>query len=250
MLEMKNNSELAADCFLLAGKIMMECGAETYRVEDTMLRMARSQNIEDAQSYATPTGIIFSLGRQDTTRITAISSRTTDLHKIALVNNVSRKLTSHIITLEEAYDELNKIQNKNYFLPVWIQVLAASFASAGLLILFFGQWWNAPVAFVAGGLGHYVVIVTQNITKVKFFSEFVATIAVGVTAVTAVKWGLGDDIDKIIIGSIMPLVPGLPMTNAVRDLMAGHFTAGIAKAIEALLTAFAIGAGIAAVLAF
>ena len=100
MLETKNNSDFAADCFLLAGKIMMECGAETYRVEDTMLRMARSQNIEDAQSYATPTGIIFSLGKQDTTRITSISSRTTDLHKIALVNNISRKLTSHIISLE------------------------------------------------------------------------------------------------------------------------------------------------------
>lgn len=250
MLNTKNNNELAVDCFLLAGRIMMECGAETYRVEDTMLRMARSQNIEDAQSYATPTGIIFSLGRQDTTRISSISSRTTDLHKITLVNNVSRKLTSHIITLEEAYDELKKIQNKNYFLPVWIQVLAASFASAGLLILFFGQWTNAPIAFVAGGLGHYIVIVTQNITKVKFFSEFVATIAVGLTAVTGVHFGFGDDINVIIIGSIMPLVPGLPMTNAVRDLMAGHFTAGIAKGTEALLTAFAIGAGIAAVFAF
>ena len=41
---------------------MMESGAETYRVEDTMLRMARSQNMMDAQSYVTPTGIIFSLG--------------------------------------------------------------------------------------------------------------------------------------------------------------------------------------------
>ena len=60
--------ELALDCLLLAGQMMMESGAETYRVEDTMLRMARSQNIEDAQSYVTPTGIILSLGKRQVTK--------------------------------------------------------------------------------------------------------------------------------------------------------------------------------------
>lgn len=63
MIEKPQQNELAIDCFLLAGRIMMESGAETYRVEDTMLRMARSQNMNDAQSYVTPTGIIFSLGK-------------------------------------------------------------------------------------------------------------------------------------------------------------------------------------------
>ena len=113
----KHNNEMAIDCILLAGRIMMESGAETYRVEDTMLRMARSQNLDDAQSYVTPTGIIFSLGRTQPTRVTSISTRITDLHKITLVNNVSRKLTSQIITLEQAYDELKNIESRNYFLP-------------------------------------------------------------------------------------------------------------------------------------
>ena len=65
-MNMEQN-EMAIDCFLLAGRIMMESGAETYRVEDTMLRMARSQNMMDAQSYVTPTGIIFSLGKTQPT---------------------------------------------------------------------------------------------------------------------------------------------------------------------------------------
>jgi uncharacterized membrane protein YjjP (DUF1212 family) len=45
----------------------------------------------------------------------------------------------------------------------------------------------------------------------------------------------------------MPLVPGLAITNAVRDLMGGDLVSGLSKGAEALLTAFAIGAGIAAV---
>ena len=243
-------NEMAIDCFLLAGRIMMESGAETYRVEDTMLRMARSQNMGDAQSYVTPTGIIFSLGRTQPTRITSISLRITDLHRIVLVNDVSRKLTSQMITLEQAYDELKQIDQTNYFLPVILQVLAASIASSCFLILFNGMWSDAPAAFVAGGVGLYVVIVVHELTRVKFFSEFLAALVVGTIAYFAVQFGFGTQLDKIIIGGVMPLVPGLLITNAVRDLMAGHFTAGMAKGAEAFLTAFAIGSGIALVLSF
>ena len=243
-------NEMAIDCFLLAGRIMMESGAETYRVEDTMLRMARSQNMGDAQSYVTPTGIIFSLGRTQPTRITSISLRVTDLHRIVLVNDVSRKLTSQMITLEQAYDELKQIDKTNYFLPVILQVLAASIASSCFLILFNGMWSDAPAAFVAGGVGLYVVIVVHELTRVKFFSEFLAALVVGTIAYFAVQFGFGTQLDKIIIGGVMPLVPGLLITNAVRDLMAGHFTAGMAKGAEAFLTAFAIGSGIALVLSF
>ena len=244
------HTEMAIDCFLLAGRIMIESGAETYRVEDTMLRMARSQNMMDAQSYVTPTGIIFSLGKTQPTRITSIPTRITDLHRIALVNNVSRKLTSHLISIEQAYEELKKIEKTNYFLPIAIQVLAASIASGAFLLLFKGTVSDIPAAFIAGGLGLYIVTIIHNMTRVKFFSEFLAAVAIGVVASFAVYYGYGKEIDKIIIGSVMPLVPGLLITNAVRDMMAGHFTAGMAKGAEAFLTAFAIGSGIALVLSF
>lgn len=243
----EQNYEMALDCFLLAGQIMMESGAETYRVEDTMLRMARSQDIEDAQSYVTPTGIILSLGRRQITKITSITHRITDLHKISLVNNISRKLTLKIITLDEAYDELLKIQKTNYFLPIHVQILTASIASSCFMVLFNGLWSDMPVAFVAGGVGYLAVTLVQEATKVKFFSEFFASLVIGIVAYLAVHFELGTELDKIIVGSVMPLVPGLLITNAVRDLMAGHFTAGIAKGAEAFLTAFAIGSGIALV---
>ncbi len=245
----EQNYELALNCFLLAGQIMMESGAETYRVEDTMLRMARSQDIEDAQSYVTPTGIILSLGKKQITKISSITTRITDLHKIAKVNSVSRKLTIKMITLEEAYDELRKIQKTNYFLPIHLQILAGSIASSCFMVLFNGLWSDMPAAFVAGGVGYFVAIGIQEMTKVKFFSEFLAALVVGFIALLAVNFGLGTEMDKIIIGGVMPLVPGVLITNAVRDLMAGHFTAGIAKGTEAFLTAFAIGSGIALVVA-
>lgn len=244
------DNEFTIDCLLLAGRIMIESGAETYRVEDTMLRMAHSQNMLDAQCYTTPTGIIFSLGKTQPTRITSISNRVTDLQKIALVNSVSRRLTSHMITLEEAYDELKSIQKTNYFLPTYIQVISAALASGCFLIMFKGGWSDFLFACLAGGVGFLVLLLINDLTKVKFFAEFTASLVVGTIAVFSVKYGHGTEIDKIVISSVMPLVPGILITNAVRDLIAGHFMSGMAKGVEAFVTAFAIGAAIAVTLSF
>lgn len=246
----EEKTEMAIDCFLLAGRIMMESGAETYRVEDTMLRMARSQNMLEAQSYVTPTGIIFSMGKKQPTRITSISTRITDLQRVVLVNDISRKLTSEEITLEQAFEELKNIEKTNYFLPISLQVLAASLTSSCFLLIFNGNSNDILATFIAGGVGLYIVTIIHNITGVKFFSEFLGAVSVGIIASVSVYLGIGEEIDRIIISSVMPLVPGLTITNAVRDLMAGHFTAGMAKGAEAFLTAFAIGSGIALIVAF
>jgi len=249
MNEAKVN-EFALECLLLAGRIMIESGAEIYRVEDTLQRMAKSQAIMNVQSYVTSTGIILSLGPTQPTRITSIARRSTDLEKVALVNAVSRKLSTQIITLTEAYDELQKIQSTNYFLPTYIQVIAAAIASGSFLIMFNGQWSDFIAAMIAGGMGYLTYLIAHDLTRVRFFSEFTASLIVGILAFMAVRYGFGTELDKIIIGSVMPLVPGLPITIAVRDLMSGHLLSGLAKGAEAFLTAFAIGSGIAVVLSF
>ncbi len=79
-------------------------------------------------------------------------------------------------------------------------------------------------------------------------SEFLAATAIGILAILAVKFQLGTNADDIIIGSVMPLVPGVPLTNAVRDILAGDLVSGIARGMEALMSAIAIGSGIAMIL--
>ncbi|MFP3323941.1 threonine/serine exporter family protein [Planococcus sp. SIMBA_160] len=242
--------ELALDCFLLAGKVMMESGAETYRVEDTMIRMAVSQNMMDSHCFVTPAGIMFSPSNDLPTRFVRIHGRRTDLERVARVNAVSRRLVAGQLTLQQAYEEMTEIEKNHYLFPLWLQVLAAAVASACFLILMGGGWADIPFAFVIGGIGFYIVEMVLIKTRVKFFAEFIGAVAIGTLAVLAVYSGFGNDPDTIIIGSVMPLVPGLLITNAVRDMMAGHFVSGLSMGAEAFLTAFAIGAGIAIVLSF
>ncbi|MBE1555778.1 uncharacterized membrane protein YjjP (DUF1212 family) [Filibacter limicola] len=244
------DKELAIDCCLLAGRLMMEAGAETYRVEDTMVRMAGTQMLSSTHSFVTPTGIIFSPGSSYHTKLIRIKDRTTDLEKVALVNDVSRKLSTAEYTLEEAYAKLKEIEQANVMFPLWLQIIAAAIASGCFLILFDGLWIDVPIAVLAGGFGFVIVTKIHELTRVKFFAEFIASLFIALIGFAAIQGGIGTQLDKIIIGAVMPLVPGLLITNAVRDLMAGHFVSGLSKGAEAFLTAFAIGAGVAFVLSF
>ncbi len=226
---------------------MLQSGAETYRVEDTMVRIAQSFGMENAQAHATPTAIMFAISTSEPTNFVRIIDRATDLHKVAQVNSISRHISSGELTLSEASKQLHTIEQQKDTYPKFIQVLAAAFVSGGFTIMFDGQWYDFLPSLVVGGLSYGLMTYFHEVVKIRFFAEFLAAIFLGLTAYLSVQIGFGYHIDKIIIGSVMPLVPGVLITNAVRDLMAGHLVSGLSKGAEAFLTSFAIGAGIAVI---
>lgn len=232
---------------LLAGKIMLQSGAETYRVEDTMMRIASAYGMPNSHSYVTPTGILFSTDALSPSKLIRISERTTDLQKVAAVNDVSRKIGNHELTASEAFHKLKKIECSSELYHVRMRTLAAALSSGCFTIMFQGGWIDFLPAILCGGVGYAAVSLFQRIVQVRFFSEFMASFLIGILSFFLVYLGVGKELDKIIIGSVMPLVPGLAITNAIRDLMAGHLVSGLSKGADAFLTAFAIGAGIAVV---
>ncbi|WP_399206973.1 threonine/serine exporter family protein [Sutcliffiella rhizosphaerae] len=235
------------DVCLLAGRIMMEAGAETYRVEDTMTRMAATFGIKDTHCFVTPTGIIMSIKGDNPTQLVRINTRTTDLEKVARVNHISRRIADGELSVEEADHALHELESSHLLFPVSYQILAAALVSGSFLIMFKGIWTDFLPAMIVGAFGYSALLLIQYYTRVKFFAEFFAALIIGLVSLLLVKVGYGTQLDRIIIGSVMPLVPGLLITNAVRDLMVGHFVSGLSKGAEAFLTAFAIGAGVAVV---
>jgi uncharacterized membrane protein YjjP (DUF1212 family) len=242
--------EKAMDVCLLAGRIMLQAGAETYRVEDTMTRMGRTFTGALSHSFVTPTAIIFSIEGSNSSKMIRIMERTTDLHKVMLVNQISREIGLGDLSLEDAYKKLKDIEEKQFTFPVWLQILAAAITSSCFLIMFGGSWRDVVPAFITGGLGYSGLLYIDRLIRIRFFAEFLASFIIGVVAFLFTWSGVGRELDDIIIGSVMPLVPGLLITNAIRDLMAGHLVSGLSKGAEAFLTAFAVGTGIAIVLAF
>nr|WP_058300819.1 threonine/serine exporter family protein [Gorillibacterium timonense] len=241
----QEDTELIVEICLLAGKLMLQNGAETYRVEDTMTRMAAAFGAENAQSYVTPTGIWFSQGEKEPAKMARISVRSTDLRKVTLVNSISRQAANGELDILQVQDRLREVEASKVAYSPWLQLLAAALSSGCFLMMFQGVWQDFIPAMVAGGVGFAASVLVHRFVPLKFFSELLAAFLIGVIATLFVRYGHGQQIDKIIVGSVMPLVPGLLITNAVRDLMAGHLVSGLSKGAEAFLTAFAIGTGIA-----
>ena len=56
--------------------------------------------------------------------------------------------------------------------------------------------------------------------------------------------GVGNSLqDKIIIGAIMPLVPGIAFTTAIRDIYNADYLSGTIHLLDALITAVCIAVG-------
>lgn len=247
---MKKEKDYLLETCLMAGKIMMESGAEIYRVEDTMNRIADVATNKKGISFATPTGIFMSIEGERNLQLETIPTRTINLEKVSLVNDLSREFSSRNITLEELHSSLAQLEKDTRFFPVWWQVIAAGLVSGALMIIFGGAWFDFISTCLIGTIGFIIYYYAAEWLKIKFLAEFLSSFVIGLLAVIAVDSHLGINLDKIIIGSVMPLVPGVPITNAVRDLLAGHLLGGMARGMEALLTAGAIGIGIAVVFRF
>ncbi|MNP13709.1 Inner membrane protein YjjP [compost metagenome] len=232
---------------LLAGKIMLQSGAETYRVEDTMSRIASSFDFHNSHCFVMPTGIMFQPNGEESAKLIRILERTTDLQKVDAVNGISRQLSNGDITILEAHATLCKIDKEAHTHSIGFQIAAASIASACFTMMFQGTWPDFIPAMISGGIGYATFIYFHRLVKVKFFAELVASFLIGIISFILISVEIGQTLNTIIIGSVMPLVPGLVITNAVRDLMAGHLVSGLSRGAEAFLTAFAIGTGIALV---
>jgi len=245
-VKMKEQSQIMDVC-LLAGDMMLKGGADTSRVTETMTQIAAVFDDRPSQCFVVHTGIIFSIDGVNPTKLIRVSERSTDLQKVADVNHVCRKISGGDLSLKEAYSQLKAIEKPEFTYPTWLRILSAAIASGCFLMMFKGGWGDFLPACLAGGLGFTGLVYFHRLTKLEFlfFAEFVASLIIGAVSAGLTHFGLGHEVDKIIVGSVIPLVPGVLIINAIRDFMAGHLISGLSRGAEAFLTVFAIGMGTA-----
>ncbi|MFM1655014.1 threonine/serine exporter family protein [Brevibacillus sp. B_LB10_24] len=244
--------DLVMETCLLAGEIMLRSGGETYRVETTMALIAQSAGMESVHSFVTPTSIIFSYrsGERSLTRMIRIPERTIDLNKVTLVNQVSRSVVSGSMLITEAYLRLQEIDKEKRQYPNWLQNLAAGVASGSFAVLQGGSGYDLLPTAIAGLCVNISSGYFQQILRIKFFAEFMSAFLGGLIVYCFCLLFPVLHLNLMIIGAMIPLFPGLAVTNSLRDLMAGDLIAGISRGVEALLTALAVAVATALILSF
>lgn len=233
----------------LAGKILLESGAETYRVEETIVRIGLSFGVDNAESFVTPTGIIASFTKDSNTFtiVKRIKTRGVDLNKIDLINNLSRQVQNKSMTIDNLNKELNNISKSDRYSSS-LTLLSSCIASGCFSLMFGGNIKDFFAAFIIGACIKVVVSICNKLDINSFFINSLGGGLCAILAIILMKLNICTNIDKTIIGSIMLLVPGLTITNAIRDTIAGDLLSGITKASEAFLVAVSIAVGTGAIL--
>lgn len=245
-----NNVKEVIDVISLAldaGTKILSAGGETYRVEDTMNRIMESFGVKEADSFVTPTGIVVSgidpKGRP-VSRVKRIPSLTVDLEKISLINDLSRKITVDHLSPEEFRIKLNEIMERKQY-PLWLDLICSGIVAGSFTIFFNGTFIDGIFGFIIGLLLMLTSLLVKSLKLSSFFqNSFGGMVAVFVSHI-CYNLGLSNNTDPVIIGSIMLLVPGISMTNAIRDTFKGDYLSGITRASEALVTASGIAFGTA-----
>jgi uncharacterized membrane protein YjjP (DUF1212 family) len=234
-----------------AGQIMLESGGETYRAEEIIWRICKIYGIEEAEGFVTTTGIMVSICHDGKTHslIRRVSTRTIDLDKVDKVNDLSRNIINRGLTVSELKEQL-KIINKGERYNNKTAIIISALGAFCFVFLFGGKINEAIAAFF---IGFVIKSLSIKFTTLEINPFFINSICAGIAAIMAIlflKLRLINDIDKTIIGSIMLLVPGLAITNAIRDTISGDLLAGLTRAVEAFLVAISIAVGTGAVLSF
>lgn len=238
-------SKLVVETCLLAGKIMIENGSEMVRVTDTIDRICKNAGAKEARAYVTLTGIIMSASPDTGAQVMSIDKRSFDLEKVSRVNDYSRQFAAKKITLGQFYHLLKCIDKHVTFFPFWLQLLGAFIVSSTLEIVFRNNYYDFWAAGVIGVIGWLIYSVTDRYTNIRFLNEFISAICIGFVSIFLIRIHVAISADDLIVGGLMPLVPGVPITNAVRDVLSGNLVSGPSRGIEAVMSACALGLGVA-----
>ena len=232
------------------GYQLMYSGAEIYRVEESARRLLHAYGLEDPEVFAIPNCLIVSVvtpeGRP-VTRMRRVPIHGTDIELLERCNGLCRRLCAQVPPLEEAraaVDALPEAMPRHS--PRWV-LLGYGAAPAFFAPLFGGGPWDMASAFLCGlAVGLCLLFGGRFIGANGFFRTAVCSALAAFLALALVGAGLGESVDVVTISALMVLVPGVALTNAMREIMAGDTFSALSRAADAILAASAIALGAAA----
>lgn len=231
------------------GEALLKNGAEIFRVQETMERVASAYGVEEYDVYVL-SNVIFANavdnGEKFEAKLKFIPSSAIHFGRIAGINQLSREIAAGALTAQEAYSRLLEITAIPYTRAALL-VLACGVGSACFSYLFGGSLPDAAAAFLCGVLLQLFSNMTEKKNISKFIFHLASSALVAAFAVLLFMAGLGDSLDKIIIGSIIRLVPGVAMTTSIRDFMNADYLSGTIRLIDAILIGGCIAVGVGAV---
>lgn len=233
-----------------AGELLLTAGAEVARVEDTIRRMAQAYGFVRTDVLTITASMVVTAQTAEgevLTQTRRILRRETDMRRIEAVNALSREVCRSPLPSEKLHARVEAIRSMpdgtKWRLPVAYLLIAGSFA-----VFFGGSWQDGIAAMLCSMVLYAIGRIGVRISLQPIVLTVISAAAMCLAALIMVKVGIGQELDYIIIGNIMLLIPGIALVTSLRDMIVGDTISGLLGACEALLRAIAIAVGCALVL--
>lgn len=230
-----------------AGRIMLENGAEIYRVENTMERIASHFGVGDDDFFVLSNGI-FTTGNDTKkhsvfAKVKYIPVRSANLSKVSDVNTLSREIVSGKISLEEAKIRLQEIRDKEPPKKILL-ILATALGAASFSVLFGSTLYEALLSGLSGFVMSLLMTFFSNKYLSKVTSNLFNSFMGSLLCILLFHFLGGANLKAMLSGVVMPLVPGIAFVNGIRDIGDGDYLSGTVRLLDAILCFICIAIGV------
>lgn len=243
--EIMKEDRMVLDAALEAGCILLKNGAEIFRVEETMYRICRYYGIHSCNVFTLTNGIFLTAGDDHEpyfAKVKHLPVGGANLGRVAAVNQLSREIEQGNYTIEEVIQKLEEIKRSEEKSNV-SKLLAAGIGCSAFCILFQGTLFDCITAFCSG-ISYYIFkLYIEKGTLSKITSNLCGGILITMVCLLSYQLHFGEHLYGMVAGSIMPLVPGVPFTNSIRDFADGDYISGAVRMLDAILVFFSIAIG-------
>lgn len=227
------------------GEEMLRSGAEVSRVEDTISRICSTYGSERIDVLTITTSIVVTIYGEafgTVTQTRRIKEQQYNMHKLELLNQLSRSICQDAPSLEYIKQELKVIERApRYSFP--LQIVTYALISGSFSIFFGGSILDGLASAIIGIIIKFIEPLLRKADINIFFSALLRSAFGGFLAMLFVSAGLGSRVDLISIGNVMLLIPGVALTNSIRDMFDGDTITGLLKFAEAILLSMTIAFG-------
>lgn len=227
------------------GEEMVVCGAEVNRVEDSIYRMCESYGMKRVNVFIITSNIQATMETPDDRIIThtrCIVRYDVNFDRLDYLNDLSRFVCDNKPDVADMRLRFDQVLNRKKQ-PIILRFVGAILVAGGFTVFFGGMTADAIVASCMGVLIVSMEIILSSRETNQLVYNFVVSLMGGLLAIVLVRMGIGDNADRIMMGGIMLLIPGISLTNAVRDMLIGNIATGTLRLVNALLVAASIACG-------
>lgn len=234
------------DVSLWAGQMLIQNGAESQRVEETVHRLGTGLGCDWMDILVSPNVLIVTTtsGIEFRTKVRRVVGMRVDMSIISVINDISYRVDDGTLDRFAVRAELEWLDKMNSHYNRWLVIAMVGLACAAFSRLFGGDVPTFFATFVAASAAMFT---RQALTR-NFFNPYLIIISTafvgGVIASLAKVLGLLDDASTALAASVLLLVPGVPLINAAQDLINGHNVTGITRALIGGLISMAIALGL------